>query len=80
MRLPTLETLALFANHHHPYAHSATYVSVKLMWICAFMLLGTVNGGITVGEVVGKKTEEVGSNPHSIRTQPTPPRTTTQPN
>uniref|UniRef100_A0A7S2B9P5 Uncharacterized protein n=1 Tax=Florenciella parvula TaxID=236787 RepID=A0A7S2B9P5_9STRA len=31
----------------------------KLMWICAFMLVGTVNGGITVGEVVGKKTEEV---------------------
>ena len=31
----------------------------KLMWICAFMLVGTVNGGITVGEVVESKTGEV---------------------
>ena len=36
-------------------------VSVQLMWICAFMLVGTVNGGITVGEVVEKKTGEVRS-------------------
>lgn len=32
----------------------------KLIWICAFMLVGALNGGVTVGEVESRHTAQVG--------------------